>query len=139
MLLLPSTALAQATPTAAPTAQPTAVAPAALTLSSSKDAVGTSITANGTGFRANETVDVTFNGTAVGSPGCSGQRHVQLELHRPAGFPGHLWHSGHRPRQRLERLYKLRGGRGCRCDHPFSSTGRDRDGDQYHRHRVYAR
>src|SRR3954463_3489583 len=74
LLLLPSGALAQPVPTGAPTgaptgtAQATAAAAPALTLSSSKDPVGTSITANGSGFRANETVDVTFNGTPVGSP-----------------------------------------------------------------------
>ena len=86
-LLLPSSALAQTatpstpqptqgtTPTAQATGQPTAAAatPTAaaapgLTLSESKAAPGTSITANGSGFRATETVDVTFNAQNVGSP-----------------------------------------------------------------------
>jgi len=75
-LLLPSPALAQtATPTtpqptqaATATAQPTTTAAPALTLSNSRAASGTSVTANGSGFRPTETVDVTFNGTSVGSP-----------------------------------------------------------------------
>ena len=82
-LLIPGSALAQtATPTtpqptqvatattqatAQATAQPTTAAPA-LTLSESKAAAGTSITANGSGFKSGETVDVTFNGQNVGSP-----------------------------------------------------------------------
>ena len=74
--LLPSPVLAQtATPTtpqptqaATATPQPTTTAAPALTLSNSRAASGTSITANGSGFRPTETVDVTFNGTTVGSP-----------------------------------------------------------------------
>jgi hypothetical protein len=85
-LLLPGSALAQTatattpqptqattptpgtTPTAQPTAAPTTAAAPALTLSGSKAAAGTSLTANGSGFRAGETVEVSFNGQSVGTP-----------------------------------------------------------------------
>ncbi|MBV9172170.1 MAG: hypothetical protein JOZ81_19025, partial [Chloroflexi bacterium] len=80
-LVLPGSVFAQtatpgatSAPTSAPTngptstPQPTSAPAAALTLSDSKGAQGKSITANGTGFRPTETVDVTFNGASVGTP-----------------------------------------------------------------------
>jgi IPT/TIG domain-containing protein len=74
LLLLPSAAFAQATPGATPagtpaaTPQPTAAAQPQLTLSSSKDSAGSTLTVNGTGFGSSETVDVSFNGSGVGTP-----------------------------------------------------------------------
>ena len=80
LLVLPGLALAQATPgptpgttttpvTSATTTTSTTPAPqVGLSLSSSKAAPGTQLTANGTGFKPTEIVDVTFNGTSVGTP-----------------------------------------------------------------------
>src|SRR5919108_1216342 len=79
LLVLPGLALAQATPgptpgttttpvTSATTTSSTPVPQVGLSLSSSKAAPGTQLTANGTGFKPTEIVDVTFNGTSVGTP-----------------------------------------------------------------------
>ena len=103
-LLLPASALAQtATPTtpqptqgttptaqatAQATAQPTTAAAPALTLSESKAAVGASITANGSGFKPSETVDVTFNGQSVGTPTVAGNGAFSLSFAVPEVPPG---------------------------------------------------
>jgi hypothetical protein len=62
LLVLPATALGQATPTPSPTAAPS------VTLSSNEGAAGSNVTVNGAGFQAGETVRVTFNGQNIGSP-----------------------------------------------------------------------
>jgi len=73
LLALPGAAFGQTTGgtpgagTPAAAASPTAV-PAGLTLSSSKGAPNSQLTVNGVGFKANETVTVSFNGDAVGTP-----------------------------------------------------------------------
>ena len=61
---------AAASPTTVPTATPatTSVPNASLSLSTASGVPGASITANGGGFQAGETVDVTLNGQDVGSP-----------------------------------------------------------------------
>jgi hypothetical protein len=78
VLILPATALGQGTgtstpapstsPTTAATAAATSATAPALSLSQTSGPGDTSITANGSGFQQNETVDVTFNGQAVGQP-----------------------------------------------------------------------
>ncbi|MCA1646213.1 MAG: hypothetical protein LC797_12405 [Chloroflexi bacterium] len=78
VLVLPVTAFGQATPTdqgtpvsgATPqaTTGATAAPAPALTLSAQSGLPGASITANGSGYKPGEVVDVSFNGTSVGSP-----------------------------------------------------------------------
>jgi hypothetical protein len=70
LLVLPATAFGQTTgtPTVAPTASATTVPVLALTLSTQSGLAGALITANGSGFKPTETVDVSFNGASVGSP-----------------------------------------------------------------------
>ena len=98
LVMLPATALGQTTGTPSPTAvmSPTAVsnpttttasAPS-LNLSTSSGLPGATITANGSGFQANETVDVTFNGQAVGSPTVNGQGTWSLAFNVPNMAPG---------------------------------------------------
>jgi hypothetical protein len=73
MVMLPATAAGQATaPTNTPmpgaTNTPQPAAQPALQLSTSSGLAGANITANGSGFKPAETVDVTFNGQSVGKP-----------------------------------------------------------------------
>jgi hypothetical protein len=83
LVMLPATALGQSATSTPPPATPppatpaptmvgsptaTAVAAPSLSLSSSSGLPGASITANGGGFQAGETVDVSFNAQAVGTP-----------------------------------------------------------------------
>jgi len=78
LVMAPATALGQAasgtpgagTPgtTASPSPQATAVTAPEMTLSSTTGQPGAAVTANGQGFQANETVDVTFNGQPIGQP-----------------------------------------------------------------------
>jgi len=101
LLVLPATALGQAgtgiTPTATtvpatdvPTATPqaTAVTAPALTLSTANGLPGASITANGVGFKSGETVDVTFNGQAVGTPTVNSGGTFSLSFTVPTFGPG---------------------------------------------------
>lgn len=105
LMMVPATALGQTTngtPTPVPTA-PTGVATAttpvaspttvpstapALSLSASSGLPGATITANGSGFQPNETVDVTFNGQDVGSPAVNGQGTWSLAFNVPSFAPG---------------------------------------------------
>jgi hypothetical protein len=97
LVMLPATALGQTapgTPTAVPsttavTNPTTATSSApALTLSTSSGLPGATLTANGSGFQPNETVDVTFNGQAVGSPTVNGQGTWSLAFNVPSMAPG---------------------------------------------------
>src|SRR5207248_454756 len=64
VVMLPATAIGQTTTTpSGPT----------LTLSSTSGTAGSTTTANGSGFQPSETVDVTFNGQAVGEPTVNAQ------------------------------------------------------------------
>jgi hypothetical protein len=80
VLVLPATALGQATGT------PTA--PAALTLSTQKAAANTQLTVNGTNFGVSEVVDVTFNGTSVGTPTSNPQGTFALSFTVPSVAAG---------------------------------------------------
>jgi hypothetical protein len=62
LVVMPGAALGQGTGTPTPTTSPS------LSLNRTEGAPGTNITANGAGFRAGETVDVTFNSEKVGEP-----------------------------------------------------------------------
>ncbi|MGI9146646.1 MAG: hypothetical protein ACR2IK_08900 [Chloroflexota bacterium] len=106
LLILPATALGQtatpgpgtpgsATPgagtaTAMPPGQATAApaASAALTLSTASGLAGASITANGSGFKPTETVDVTFNGQVVGTPLVNAGGTFSLSFSVPSVTPG---------------------------------------------------
>jgi len=95
LLILPATALAQTTtpgPTGgpSPTTQGTAAPAAApaLTLSTASGLPGASITANGAGFKPTETVDVTFNGQAVGTPLVNAGGTFSLSFTVPSLAPG---------------------------------------------------
>src|SRR5579864_4737520 len=92
LVMLPATAFGQAAATATPAAatattttatNPTTTAGQSLTLSTSNGLPGATITANGSGFQPNETVDVTFNGQAVGSPNVNGQGTWSLAFNVP--------------------------------------------------------
>jgi hypothetical protein len=99
LVMMPATALGQATATMTPTTvpggttatmTPTAVpatAPA-LTLSSSSGLVGAEITANGQGFQPGETVDVSMNGQAVGEPTTNSGGTWSLSFKVPSFAPG---------------------------------------------------
>jgi hypothetical protein len=107
-LMLPATALGQAatsTPGATPlatmaptaavaatapaaTVAPTAVAQPGLSLSSTSGLPGATITANGQGFQAGETVDVTFNGQSVGQPTTNNGGTWSLSFKVPSMGPG---------------------------------------------------
>lgn len=96
LMLLPATAFGQATSTPVPGAtattttatNPTTTASPSLTLSTSNGLPGATVTVNGTGFAANETVDVTFNGQAVGSPTVNGQGTWSLAFNVPSMAAG---------------------------------------------------
>jgi len=85
LVILPGTALGQATGTVVPgtnTPSPT------LTMSPTKAAAGASVTANGTGFRGGETVDVSFNGQPVGEPTAGDNGSFALTFAVPSVAPG---------------------------------------------------
>jgi hypothetical protein len=65
---VPSATLAPTPLPAAPAATPTAVPVPTLTLTTQSGLAGATITANGSGFKPTELVDVSFNGVSVGSP-----------------------------------------------------------------------
>lgn len=99
LVMLPATALGQTTngngtPTPVPTVQGTPNATTtpssapSLSLSASSGQVGANITANGSGFQPNETVDVTFNGQDVGSPTATGQGTWSLAFSVPSFAAG---------------------------------------------------
>jgi hypothetical protein len=71
LVMAPATAVGQTT--TAPT----------LSLSSTSGQAGATITANGQGFQPNETVDVTFNGQAVGQPTVNAQGTWSLSFKVP--------------------------------------------------------
>jgi hypothetical protein len=90
LVMLPATAAGQTystTPTPAPTAVPTNTPNASLQLSSNSGLPGATITANGTGFGTNETVDVSFNGQPVGEPTASNGA-FSLSFKVPSFAPG---------------------------------------------------
>ena len=106
LMMVPATALGQGTGTltpvaspsteaspstvASPSAQtsPTAATSASLSLSAVSGLAGTTITANGSGFQANETVDVTFNGQPVGQPTVNSGASFSLSFKVPNLNPG---------------------------------------------------
>src|SRR5919202_4862036 len=96
LVMAPATALGQATGAGTPTATvpanttPTATPQAgpALQLSSSSGLPGSSVTANGSGFRPGETVDVTFNGQSVGAPMANTGGTFSLTFSIPSLQPG---------------------------------------------------
>jgi hypothetical protein len=100
LIIGPSTAFSQATPTptapeATTTPQPdatttpqttpqtTPAAQASLTFSVPEAAPGVSLTVTGEGFRAGETVQVTFNGTQVGSATADPEGNVSVTFNVP--------------------------------------------------------
>jgi hypothetical protein len=97
LVMMPATSLAQttgATPTTAPTMgaaatpAPTNVPNSSLSLSTGSGLPGATITANGGGFQGGETVDVTFNGQAVGSPTVNTGGTFSLSFNVPNFAPG---------------------------------------------------
>ncbi|TMF06521.1 MAG: Ig-like domain repeat protein [Chloroflexi bacterium] len=69
LVMLPATAAGQTTNlTPTPTMTTTTATTPALALSTSSGLAGSNITANGSGFKPAETVDVTFNGQSIGKP-----------------------------------------------------------------------
>jgi hypothetical protein len=90
LVLAPAVALGQTTtgtpgtPTTAGTSAPNPT----LTLSSTTGLPGATVTANGTGFQPNETVDVTFNGQAIGQPTTNSGGTWSLSFKVPNMAPG---------------------------------------------------
>ncbi|HEY3057785.1 MAG TPA: hypothetical protein VGL99_02310 [Chloroflexota bacterium] len=82
LVLMPATALGQATTTQtpAPTAQ--------LTMAPAKAAPGTTVTANGSGYQAGEVIEVTFNGQSVGTPTAGTEGTFALSFAVPSVSPG---------------------------------------------------
>jgi hypothetical protein len=101
LAVLPATALGQTTGTPGPTGtpgtpgatpsavtSPTSATAPALSLSSTSGLPGAAITANGQGFQPGETVDVTFNGQAVGQPTTNSGGTWSLSFKVPSMAPG---------------------------------------------------
>jgi hypothetical protein len=97
LMVMPATALGQGAPAtntplpagaATSTPQATVVTQPALTLSTSSALADAQITANGRGFRATETVDVTFNGQSVGTPLVNDAGTFALTFNVPNVQPG---------------------------------------------------
>jgi hypothetical protein len=92
LTMAPATAIGQATGPA--TTTPTAVlattpqAGLALQLSPTSGAPGSNVTANGSGFAPGETVDVSFNGQAVGTPSVNNGGTFSLAFTVPNTPPG---------------------------------------------------
>jgi hypothetical protein len=80
LLVLPATALGQGTGPA--------TTPATLTMSVSSGIPGDLVTANGTGFKPAENVDVTFNATSVGTAPVSADGTFSLSFKVPNPGPG---------------------------------------------------
>ena len=68
LVMAPATALGQTPGAGTPGATASTTTTPALAMSPTSGLPGASVTANGTGFQPNETVDVTFNGQSVGQP-----------------------------------------------------------------------
>src|SRR5579864_6819990 len=95
LLVMPTSALGQATgaptpPAAAATPEPSATPRpiASLALSNASGLAGGTITANGSAFTPGETVDVTFNGQTVGSPTVNTGGSFSLSFSVPNVQPG---------------------------------------------------
>jgi hypothetical protein len=95
MVMPPTVAFGQAgtltpTPSTATNATTTAtsVTAPALTLSPTSALAGAQVTANGRGYRANENVEVTFNGQSVGTPQAGGEGTFALTFTVPDVNPG---------------------------------------------------
>jgi hypothetical protein len=88
--LLPGTAFGQTvtgTP-GTPVPSGTATMTPALTLSAQSGLPGATITANGSGFQVNETIDVTFDGQPIGQPTVNAQGTWSLSFKVPSLSPG---------------------------------------------------
>jgi hypothetical protein len=90
LVMAPATALGQATGTTTPTPilATTPQAGAALSLSPTSGVAGSNVTANGSGFAPGETVDVSFNGQAVGTPSVNNGGTFSLAFTVPNTAPG---------------------------------------------------
>src|SRR5919202_3119096 len=95
LVMAPATALGQATgatptPTVPANTTPTATPQAgpALSLSPTSGLPGSNVTANGSGFAPGETVDVSFNGQAVGTPAVNNGGTFSLAFTVPNTPPG---------------------------------------------------
>ena len=88
LALLPSTALGQTVTTTPGTTPAATTTTPTLTLSSTSGLPGATITANGAGFQASETVDVSFNGQPVGQPTVNAQGTWSLSFKVPSLSPG---------------------------------------------------
>ena len=82
LVIAPATALGQGTGTPSPSPV------ASLSLSATNGMANTSITANGSGFQPNETVDVSFNGQPVGQPTVNSGGSFSLSFKVPNLNPG---------------------------------------------------
>jgi hypothetical protein len=90
LAIAPATALGQATTTVtpSPSASTTSVAVPALSLSAQSGLAGATITANASGFKPGDGVDVTFNGQKVGEPKVSDAGTFSLSFKVPQVQPG---------------------------------------------------
>jgi hypothetical protein len=90
MVMSPTAAIGQETATMTPTpgTSATTVAAPALALSPASALAGAQVTANGSGFKATEMVDVTFNGQSVGTPKASDSGTFALTFTVPMVNPG---------------------------------------------------
>jgi len=89
LLSVPATAFGQTTgqPTTTATQTPAPAAAPALTMSPAKAAPGASVTVNGVGFQAGETVDITFSSQPVGEPTASTEGTFALTFQVPNMAP----------------------------------------------------
>jgi len=91
LLALPATALGQGTGTGTPVSGTTTPVPAAnpaLTMSASSGIPGDQVTASGSGFKAAENADVTFNGASVGTASVGTDGTFNLSFKVPSQAPG---------------------------------------------------
>jgi len=122
LVMLPATAAGQTTNlTPTPTMTTTTATTPALALSTSSGLAGSNITANGSGFKPAETVDVTFNGQSIGKPTVNDGGTFSLSFTVPNVPPGQYVvgakerHYGrqHVHRQRGRRHPGVRSAAGC--------------------------
>src|SRR5207302_10482556 len=90
LVMLPATAAGPTTNlTPTPTMTTTTATTPALALSTSSGLAGSNITANGSGFKPAETVDVTFNGQSIGKPTVNDGGTLSLSFTVPTVPPRH--------------------------------------------------
>jgi hypothetical protein len=129
--LVPAATVAPVT-TAQPAATATGVPVPTLTLTTQSGLAGATITANGSGFKPTELVDVSFNGATVGSPTVNSGGTFSLAFTIPDLTPGPS--AGQRRSEWIDRVGGVHHQPGRRRADLFGTPGgawHVADGDRY--------